>query len=267
MTCTCSPPIIDPVCPVEEHRNTASEQERLSAIVAEAREQFACDRTKEGLPVNPDYLEEQDWDMASEVFVARVVKPWQAAIAERLHEMARMHEVPDGERSALVAAAAIRIGGRLGWEMGWVCRAIRFSNDYPHFVACMRVLADYFSAELSDEFLHAAWSEVFRDRHGWLRSRVSAAAMRTMESMPTVADLRRLADELAAPPPGEQQEWTSTPMSAVKHRVEIAGRVGYVYEYPNGKAWARLENPDEKLGSFPDVDAARRAVLKAAGSR
>lgn len=46
--------------------------------------------------------------------------------------------------------------------------------------------------------------------------------------------------------------------TSVKHRVEVGDAVGYVHEYASGTCWARVD--DDKLGSFPDLDAAIVAV-------
>lgn len=53
---------------------------------------------------------------------------------------------------------------------------------------------------------------------------------------------------------------SSSPNVSTKHRVEFNCRVGFVYEYPGPKFWARIESPDKKLGSFPTMDEAIDAI-------
>jgi hypothetical protein len=228
--CTCSPPIIDPVCPVEEHRISAG----ASAFV---------------VGLNPDI----DGEAAKR-------------IARLIEETTGVHSV-----FPLDAAKAGRIF-RIATPDDYADEPHAESGDRVAFVNVMMVLCARYQAELEESYFDACW-EVLAGaaaKGAWFLTAVLAGdALRALTSMPTVEDWRRLLAERGLSPGAHIEHaaaWTSSPTYAVKHRVEIGDRVGYVYEYPNGKAWARLENPDEKLGSFTDVESARQAVLKAACS-
>jgi hypothetical protein len=70
-----------------------------------------------------------------------------------------------------------------------------------------------------------------------------------------------------APPVPPRETWRSVENFSTKHRVEVGDKTGFILEYPSGRCWAMLENPEEKLGNFSGLASAKAAVRAALRSR
>jgi hypothetical protein len=242
------------------------------ATAQQAREDLADYHAKYLATARP--FVDSDWSAAEEIFSQGEVPPERHEMLAHLQKMAQAHGVHASDSALPIAAAAFRLGGVSGFDEGWVHGAVyrRGRERRMTFVSLMLVLSSRYEAVIDETYLDACWDVLggieSSPDEWWLTPGLVGDALRAMDTMPTVDDWRRLLAERSRRSEERGRDhsvsWSSSPTYAVKHRVEIGDRVGYVYEYPNGKAWARLENPDEKLGSFPDVEAARQAVLTSA---